>query len=151
MKHTLALLLFAICCTAASAPEKIKIVCNEKLDLTEQAAVREDWGGRSAWSASIAGDTLVLSRKGSCGDECRYEEKIVLVSIERACPTLVSATITKTDAGSVSPLPRVETATRGTLKLQDWHPAGGVVSGRLDAEFTLTFFARIPAPNTPTN
>jgi len=139
--------LVAVSCTAASAPnKKITVVCDRHLDITEDANRRMDFGGGSAWLALAQNDTLVLSRKGSCGDECRYEERIVLASLGKPCPTLVSATITKTDAGSVAPVPRVQTATAGTLEIQDWHPAGGIVSGRLQAEFTLTFHAQTPAP-----
>jgi hypothetical protein len=137
--------LVAVSCTAASAPKKITVACDRDLDIKADAAKRVDWGGESVWLASAQNDTLVLSRKGSCGDECHYEERIVLASLGTRCPTLVSATITKTDAGSVAPVPRVRTATDGTLEIQDWHPAGGIVSGRLKAEFTLTFYAQTPA------
>jgi hypothetical protein len=138
----------AIAIVAGKPPKKIKVECGRNLHITEKMAVRVDWGGTAAWSAASQGDTLVLSRKGQCGDECRYEEKIVLAALAAPCPTLVSATITKNDAGSVAPAPHVQTATEGTLEIQDWHPAGGIVSGRLKAEFTLTFHAQTPAPAT---
>jgi hypothetical protein len=130
---------------AASAPARIKVACDKNLHLTQETGTRSDWGGRSVWLATAHNDTLVLARKGQCGDECRYEEKIVFTSLQAKCPSLVSATVTRTDAGSPVPKPQVKTATRGTLALQDWKPSGGVVSGRLDAEFTLTFYATTPA------
>jgi hypothetical protein len=58
----------------------------------------------------------------------------------------VSATVTQKDRGSPKPTPQVKTATRGVLQIQDWNPLGGVVSGRLDAEFSLTFYATTPVP-----
>lgn len=140
--------LLAVSCMAAGAPKKITVTCHRDLHITKDAARRADWGGESVWSASAHNDTLVLSRKGSCGDECRYVEKIVLTSLSAACPSLVSATITKTDAGSVAPAPRVQTATQGALEIQDWQPRGGIVSGRLKAEFTLTFYATTSPPDS---
>jgi len=140
--------LVAVSCMAASAPKKITVVCDRHLDIKEDAAKRSDWGGGSTWLASAQNDTLVLSRKGSCGDECRYEERIVLASLGAPCPTLVSATITKTDSLSPVPAPRIQTATDGKLEIQDWHPAGGIVSGRLKAEFTLTFYVLTTRPAT---
>jgi hypothetical protein len=134
-----------VCCMAASAPG-IKVKCDKDLHLTQEMSTRNDWGGRSVWSATAQGDTLVLLRKGSCGDECRYEERIVLASLQAKCPTLVSATVRQKDVGSPVPTPQVKTATHGVLQLQDWKPLGGVVSGRLDAEFSLTFYASTPAP-----
>jgi hypothetical protein len=139
----------AVLVAATSPPKKVTVACNRDLHIEEEAARRADWGGESTWSALAQNDTLVLSRKGSCGDECRYEEKIVLASLTTSCPVLVSATIMKHDAGSVAPAPHVRTATSGTLEIQDWHPAGGIVSGRLKAEFTLTFYAKTPAPPKP--
>jgi hypothetical protein len=134
-----------VCCMAASAPG-IKIACDKNLHLTPAANTRTDWGGTSTWTAAVQGDTLVLSCKGQCGDECSYEERIVLASLKSKCPTLVSATVTQKDRGSPRPTPQVKTATRGVLQLQDWHPLGGSVSGRLDAEFSLTFYATTPVP-----
>jgi hypothetical protein len=139
----------AASCAATAPSKKIRVVCGKDLHITEKMSVRADWGGTAAWSAASQGDTLVLSRKGQCGDECRYEEKIVLAALAAPCPTLVSATITKRDAGSVAPALRVRIATDGALEIQDWRPAGGIVSGRLKAEFTLTFYAQTPAPATP--
>jgi hypothetical protein len=138
----------AVSCMTASARQKIKVVCGEDMKLTEASASREDWGGISVWTAAAHEDTLVLSRKGQCGDECRYEERIVLTSLSAKCPSLVNAIVTRTDYGSPIPTPRVQTATHGTLHLQDWKPKGGVVSGTLDAEFKLTFYAQTPAPRT---
>jgi hypothetical protein len=134
-----------VCCMAASAPG-IKVKCDKDLHLTQEMSTRNDWGGRSVWSATAQGDTLVLLRNGSCGDECRYEERIVLASLQAKCPTLVRATITQKDVGSPIPTPQVKTATRGILQFQDWKPLGGLVSGRLDAEFSLTFYVSTPAP-----
>lgn len=136
----------SVCCMAASAPAGIKVVCGKNLHLTPAAATRENWGGPSTWSAVAQGDTLVLQRRSQCGDECRYQERIVLASIGSRCPTLVSATITQADAGSPVTTPHVQTATRGKLQFQDWKPRGGVVSGRLDAEFSLEFYVQTQAP-----
>lgn len=139
----------AVSCMTASALQKIKVVCGENLKITAAAASREDWGGTSTWKATASGDTLVLSRKGQCGDECGYEERIVLTSLAARCPSVVSATVTRTDSGSPVPTPRVQTATRGTLHVQEWKPAGGVVSGKLDAEFALIFYAQTSPPKVP--
>jgi hypothetical protein len=134
-----------VCCMAAATPG-IKVACDKDLHLTPAANTRTDWGGTSTWTATAQGDTLVLSRKGQCGDECSYQERIVLASLKSKCPTLVSATVTQKDRGSPKPTPQVKTATRGVLQIQDWNPLGGVVSGRLDAEFSLTFYATTPVP-----
>ena len=144
----------AISCMAASSHETIKVICGEALDLTSESAMRKDWGGTSVWEAAAHEDTLVLSRKGQCGDECSYEERIVFTSLDAKCPELISATVTKHDRGSPVPKPRVQTAAHGILHIQDWNPAGssidrtptgGIVSGKLDAEIKLTFYAQIPA------
>jgi len=134
---------------AASSHEKIKVVCGEPLQLTSESATRKDWGGTSVWEAVALEDTLVLSRKGQCGDECSYEERIVFTSLDARCPDLVSATVTRNDRGDPVPKPRVQTATRGTLHIQDWKP-NGIVSGKLDAEIKLVFYARIAAPSDTT-
>jgi len=139
----------AISCMAASSHEKIKVVCGEPLQLTSESATRKDWGGTSVWEAVALEDTLVLSRKGQCGDECSYEERIVFTSLDARCPDLVSATVTRNDRGDPVPKPRVQTATRGTLHIQDWKP-NGIVSGKLDAEIKLVFYARIAAPSDTT-
>jgi hypothetical protein len=139
----------SVCCMAASSSEHFKVKCNKDLHLTQEMGTRNDWGGRGVWSAAAQGDTLVLSRKGQCGDECRYEERIVLTSLQAKCPTLVTATVTQKDVGSPIPTPQVKTATRGVLQVQDWNPFGGVVSGRLDAEFSLTFYVQTPPPVKP--
>ncbi|HET6347527.1 MAG TPA: hypothetical protein VFH88_00445 [Candidatus Krumholzibacteria bacterium] len=139
--------LLATACGAGNSQDvKITVRCDRHLGITEAMKTRGDWGGTSQWGAVVRGDTLVLSRRGSCGDECRYKEEIVLLAGDRMCPQLVSATKTRTDAGSVAPAPRIDTATHGTLDVQDWHPGGGVVSGRLKAEFTLTFYVQTPTP-----
>ncbi len=134
-----------VCCMAASATDGVKVVCGRNLHLTSEAATR-DWGGHSAWSAVAQGDTLVISRKGSCGDECGYQERVVLVSLKAKCPRLISATVTQRDSGSPVPRADVKTAARGVLQIQDWKPRGGIVSGRLEAEFSLTFYVQTPAP-----
>jgi hypothetical protein len=133
----------------AAKTAKLTVTCGHDLHITEKMGARTDWGGTSVWAASAEGDTLVLSRRGSCGDECHYEERIIFTSYQTACPTFVSASITKTDAGSVAPVPRVQEASEGVLEIQDWHSDGGIVSGRLSAEFTLIFYARTPAPTPP--
>jgi len=141
------LVAIALGCMTASSQPGIKINCGEALQLTPESATRKDWGGTSVWEAVALEDTLVLSRKGQCGDECSYEERIVFTSLDARCPELVSATVTRNDGGSPVPKPRVQTATRGTLHIQDWKPTDGIVSGKLDAEITLMFYARIPAPS----
>jgi hypothetical protein len=135
-------------CMTASALQKIKVVCGAKLRITPESAERGDWGGTSVWNAAAHGDTLLLSRKGRCGDECNYEERIVLASISANCPSFVSATVTRADSGSPRPEPRVQRATRGTLHIQEWKPAGGIVSGTLDAELKLTFYVQMPLPDS---
>jgi hypothetical protein len=134
-----------VACTAA-APAPFKVVCDTNLHLTQEMSTRNDWGGRSVWSATARGDTLVLVRNGSCGDECRYEERIVLASLRSKCPRVVSATLAQKDIGSPVTATQVKTATHGVLQIQDWKPFGGIVSGRLEAEFSFTFYASTPAP-----
>lgn len=138
------LVVFALGCMTASSQPRIKINCGEALQLTSDSATRKDWGGTSTWEAIAHEDTLVLSRKGKCGDECGYEEKIVFTKLATDCPTLVSATVSRTDSGSPVPTPQVKTASSGSLKIQDWKPMNGVVSGKLDAEIELTFYAQVP-------
>ena len=144
------LVVIALGCMTASSQPRIKINCGEALELNSGSATRKDWGGTSTWTAAAHEDTLVLSRKGQCGDECGYEEKIVFTSLAAKCPSLVSATVTKIDGGSPVPAPRITTATEGKLHIQDWQPRGGIVSGRLEAEIKLTFYAQIPPPATTT-
>jgi hypothetical protein len=142
------LIAFALGCMTASSHEQIKIHCGEALQIGSDSATRKDWGGTSTWEAVAHEDTLILSRTGQCGDECNYEEKIVFTSLAAKCPTLVVATVAKTDRGSPATAPRVNAATRGTLHIQDWKPAGGIVSGKLDAEIKLTFYVQTAAPES---
>lgn len=138
--------MIASCIADDSARGTVNVTCGEDLKITPDASVRGDWGGTSTWEAVAHEDTLVLSRKGKCGDECGYEEKIVFTKLATDCPTLVSATVSRTDSGSPVPTPQVKTATSGSLKIQDWKPMNGIVSGKLDAEIKLTFYAQVPPP-----
>ena len=122
---------------------RVEVTCGAELGLEPKDNVRKDWNGDAqSWWADTTDDTLRLVRKGRCGDECNFEEEIVLTDLAAACPQLVRASITRRDAGSPVPA-TVKDARRGTLRIQDWNPSGGVISGRLDAEFSLTFYTTL--------
>jgi len=132
--------------SGTSAQPPFTVRCGVALELDASDSVRTDWGGKSgAWLVEAIEDTLQLTRKGQCGDECSFEEEILLAPIGAACPTFVRASVTKTDAGSpLGATKRLREAEKGLLEIQDWNPSGGVVSGRLRAEFELTFYVDIP-------
>jgi hypothetical protein len=120
--------------------------CGVAQELGPADNVRTDWSGETrVWLAEAEDDTLRLTRKGQCGDECSYEEEILLAPLGAACPTFVRARTTRIESGS--PLRRMEQvreATKGSVEIQDWHPTGGVVSGRVRAEFEFTFYVEMP-------
>jgi hypothetical protein len=126
--------------------DRVEVTCGDSLGIAPADAARKDWNGEiRQWSAEARDDTLRLLRKGRCGDECTFVEEIVLSDLAASCPRFVRASITRRDAGS--PVPggavKVVEARHGTLRFQEWVPMGGRVVGRLDAEFSLTFYATI--------
>ena len=123
----------------------LRISCGTKLGVNETNASRRDWGSdKRGWTAEVSGDTLLVMRKGQCGDECVYTDELVFVDIRRECPRLLRATTTRLDFGSPSQAPKAIDAQKGALAIQDWDLERGVVSGRLAAEFEVTFYATIP-------
>jgi hypothetical protein len=121
----------------------ITLICPTDLGLTEEDAAKPDWSGAPRlWSVALQGDTVSLTRSGICGDECGFREDLVLLDAGGECPALLSARRIRTEAGS--PLGVVSDtvwAEEGELKIQDWEPGTGPVSGELSAEFSLTFYA----------
>jgi hypothetical protein len=134
------------CRTPGAAEQGLRISCGAKLGVNEENASRRDWGSdQRGWTAEAIGDTLLVMRKGQCGDECTYTDELVFVDIHHECPTLLRATTTRIDHGSpVKASPKAIDAQKGALAIQDWDFARGVVSGRLAAEFEVTFYAVIP-------
>jgi len=124
---------------------RVEVTCAKPLGIKAADAVRKDWSGAlREWVAIAHDDTLQLVRKGRCGDECNFVEEIVLTDLAAACPRLVRASTTRRDAGS--PIPgagKVVEAKKGSLQFQEWAPTGGRIIGRLDAEFSLTFYATL--------
>jgi hypothetical protein len=133
--------LLAGCRASNGESERVTVTCGVELGLDAENAARKDWSGETrAWSAEAIGDTLRLTRKGRCGDECNFVDEIVLAGLSATCPRLVRAASTRRDAGSPVPnAARVVEARQGSLAIQDWNPRG-VVSGRLVAELSLTFY-----------
>ncbi len=131
--------------TGSEAERGVVVTCGERLEIDAAKASRKDWNGETrGWTAEAKGDTLRVVRKGRCGDECNFVDEIVLAGIAEKCPRWVRASTTRRDAGSpVKNAGTVVEARSGTLQIQDWHPAGGIVSGRLTAEFSVTFYAAI--------
>ena len=115
----------------------IRISCDTKLGIDEHNASRNDSG--SGWVAQAAGDTLLVMRTGPCGDHCTYTDELVFVDIHEKCPRLVRATTTRRDPAA----PKAIDAETGVLGIQDWDLQHGLVSGRLAAEFEVTFYAII--------
>jgi hypothetical protein len=131
--------------TGAPAPPPLTIRCGVALDLHAASGLRRDWGGVRAWTAEAKDDTLRLTRKGPCGDECSYEEEILLAPVSASCPAYVAARVVRTEAGSpMGRIRQVRDSGEGSVEIQDWNPSGGIVSGRLKAEFDLTFYVEIP-------
>lgn len=133
------------CRTPGAAEQGLRISCSAKLGVNEENASRRDWGSdERGWTAEAKGDTLLVMRIGQCGDECTYTDELVFVDIHHECPTLLHATTTRHDSGSPSQTHKAIDARKGALAIQDWDLARGVVSGRLAAEFEVTFYAVIP-------
>jgi len=134
--------------STGAGEDVIEVTCGVQLGIDAAKASRKDWSGEQrGWSAEASGDTLYVVRKGQCGDECTYADELVFARLGDPCPQLLRASMTRHDAGSPVPAPKATHAQRGVLEIQDWDLAGGVVSGRLVAEFSLTFYATIaPEP-----
>ncbi len=136
------------CNIAGSKSEEspqIDVKCDVDLKLTERSGFVVDWNDiQQAWIAAVEEDRLVLTRRGMCGDECAFEDRIVLSGLSGDCPGFVSATTAITDeGGALGPATTVETALNGTLKIQDWDSKKGIFSGHLESEVNLTFFVTI--------
>ena len=141
----LAAALAACRATGEEAEAGVVVTCGASLGLAPKDNLRKDWSGEvREWSATTAGDTLLLVRRGQCGDECNYVEQISFTGLASSCPQLLRASSTRVESGS--PIPgaggKVVEARTGTLELQDWNPSG-VVSGRLTAEFSTTFYVNL--------
>jgi hypothetical protein len=141
-------LLASACDSAGSRNSRdsgIDVVCGQDLGLTEESGFVVDWADkRQVWKAVLDEDLLVLTRRGMCGDECSFEDEIVLSGVSKECPELVSASVTTTDQGGAGgPAAATEAAQNGTLKIQDWNSAAGTFSGHLESEVVLTFFVTI--------
>ena len=133
------------CRTPDAAEQGLRVSCGTKLGINETNASRRDWGtDKRGWTAEMAGDTLRVARTGQCGDECVSTDELVFVDIHGDCPQLILATTTRRDFGSPSQTPKAIDAQKGALAIQDWDLERGVVSGRLAAEFEVTFYAVIP-------
>ena len=143
----LALSLIIVGCNIAGSKNdetaKIAVECGVDLKLTEKSGFVVDWNDiQQAWNVAVEEDRLVLTRRGMCGDECAFEDRIVLSGMSEDCPGFLSATVTTTDeGGALGPTTTTETALNGTLKIQDWDSDRGIVSGHLESEVVLTFFA----------
>lgn len=127
---------------------QIEIRCPVDLGLTPESGLVEDWAGaKRSWEAVVEGDTLTLTRRYSCGDECSITEEIVLGGISEDCPVFVSASAKRSDAGgALGPTSKITRAGKGTLEIEEWNPKLGVVSGHLESEVKFVFYAsRAPA------
>jgi len=131
--------------TPARSVSGIVVTCGSKLGLTEDSEGGVDWNGQPrVWEAKIVDTTLVLTRAGMCGDECSSVETIVLTNLHDDCPQFLSATIRRREDGTPAPTDKIiARAVTGTLEIQDWKFPAGVVSGRLMAEVSFTFFATL--------
>jgi hypothetical protein len=69
--------------------------------------------------------------------------RTVPAPIHHECPRLLRATTTRIDRGPSALSPKAIDAQKGALAIQDWDFARGIVSGRLAAEFEVTFYAVI--------
>lgn len=142
----LALAVAAACGAGTRASDTgVRVRCGVDLGIGPAEGTRTDWGAAAqAWTASVRGDTLTLSRRGRCGDECSYTEEITLTGLDLPCPRFHAAQRIRSESGSPAGRTRaVVQATKGTLDIQDWSGPAGVISGRLSAEFGLTFHARL--------
>lgn len=133
------------CNIAGSKSEEnaqIGVECAVDLRLTEKSGFVVDWNDvQQPWNSAIENDEIVFTRRGMCGDECAFEDRIVLSGISDDCPGFVSATTAITDqGGALGPATTVETATHGVLKIQDWDLEKGIFSGHLESEVVLTFY-----------
>lgn len=140
MIGVMAVLSVVVSCRRSSgvSEQGIRISCDTKLGVDEHNAARNDSG--SGWVAQATGDTLLVMRTGPCGDHCTYTDELVFVDIHENCPRLLRATTTRRDRAA----PKAIDAETGALGIQDWDLERGVVSGRLAAEWEVTFYAIIP-------
>ena len=141
-----ALALVAACGVGTRASDTgVRVRCEVDLGIGPADGARSDWGAAArTWTATAGGDTLTLSRRGRCGDECSYTEEITFTGLDLPCPRFHSAQRIRSESGSPAGRTRaVVQATTGTLDIQDWSGPTGVISGRLSAEFGLTFYAQL--------
>jgi len=148
--HTSALLViaFTIFSCSVDADEGVRVTCGHDLGITDTTGVSQDWAGRRVkWSAIPEGDTLVITRRKMCGDECSRLDEIRLAPFTNdECPAFVSVRQVRFEYGS--PLPSEEEVVffDGKVLLQDWGPDRGVVSGRFEGKVTWDFHVRFPHP-----
>jgi hypothetical protein len=142
MTSALFVIVFTICACEADAGQGIIVDCGHDFGVTDSTAVSEDWAGTMvAWDATLSGDTLVVTRRKMCGDECSRLDEIRLTPFSGDCPTSVSVRTVRTDYGSPQPTPEEIVFDEGEVQLQDW--GGEVVSGRFEGKVTWTFYARL--------
>lgn len=137
---------FACSAPARRTDGEIRVECRADLGLGPADAETTDWAGRAVrWSAHREADRLTLARRRSCGDECNERQELVLEAISSACPRVVSARVVRSESGEPGGRSEVTVSGRsGVLRIQDWEPAGGAVSGRLEGDLDLTFYVVLP-------
>jgi hypothetical protein len=148
--HTpgLFVIIFTIFTCSVDAEEGVRVTCGHELSIADTTSVSKDWAGRSVeWSAIPEGDTLVITRRKMCGDECSRLDEIRLGPFTSSdCPTVVSVRQVRFEYGSPVPSEEEVVFSEGKVLLQDWSRDGGVVSGRFEGKVTWDFYARFPSP-----
>lgn len=135
---------FTIFACVADAGRGIVVTCDHDFGIADSTAVSEDWAGRMVeWSAELSGDTLYVTRRKMCGDECSRLDEIRLAPFSGECPTFVYVRTVRTEYGSPKPSEEEAVLDSGEVQLQDW--GGDVVSGRYEGEVTWDFYARVEA------
>ncbi len=120
------------------------VECDVDLGLGPKDATILDFMDREqAWHAEWDGDTLVLTRRYSCGDECSEKEVLRIADALAECPESIEVRVTLRDHGSPRDIVQVEEPQEGTLTLQDWDVTREgpiLVSGRVDGSSRFVFY-----------
>ena len=99
--------------------------------LTEEGSWKIEWPGGpiSKWTAHVSGDTVVVERRGLCGDECAELHRIVFINRNSSLPRFISYTYAE-DHIFPQKMTITDSLIGGTVEIQDWD-INSVVSGQV--------------------
>ncbi len=114
------------------SPESTVVVKEYDLNysLTEEMAALKDFDGvLRTWQGSVQGDTIILVRKGRCGDECSFAHRIKFLNTHSTLPQFISAVLSDT-IHCCFPAIHQDSIKAGIVKIHDYR-IPGLISGQI--------------------